>query len=261
MLKNGQEVPIKSVGHALNILNCFRHADALGISEIAARLGRSKSTIHGMVNTLTQWGYLEQNRENRKYRLGLTLLELGHLVRERIDIRSEARPWCQQLTDKYSTTVHLAAVSDGEIVYIDKVDMGSSIVTYSRVGKRAPMYCTGIGKAILAYLPPEYLEKHIFSKPMERFTPNTIVERSLLIEELKKVREQGYAIDNGEIEVGVQCLAAPVFDRDGFPAYAISMSFLQARLEDISLPQISDNIKKYAAAISARIGYSQPCAR
>lgn len=258
MLKDGQEVPIKSVGHALNILNCFRHADALGISEMAALLGRSKSTIHGMVNTLAQWGYLEQNPENRKYRLGLTLLELGYLVQERIDIRNEARPWCQQLADKYSTTVHLAAASDGEMIYIDKVDVGSSRITYSRVGKRAPMHCTGIGKAILAYMPATYLEKHIFSKPLEKFTANTIVERDMLIKELKKIREQGYAVDNGEIEVGVQCLAAPVFDRNGLPCYAISMSFLQARLENFSLPQISGSIKKYAAAISARIGYKQP---
>lgn len=254
MLKDGQKVPIKSVGHALNILECFRYSEALGISEIAAHLGRSKSTTHALVHTLSQWGFLEQNRENRKYRLGLSLLEMGHIVCERIDIRREARPWCQKLADEYGTTVHLAAVSAGEVVYIDKVDVGFSTVTYSRVGKRAPMYCTGIGKAILAYMPSEYLEKHIFSKPLVKYTPNTITERIKLQKELETIRRQGYAMDDEEIEIGVQCLAAPVFDREGSPSYAISMSFLQSKLENRPVADIITKIKECAAAISTRLG-------
>ena len=111
MLKDGHKVPIKSVGHALNILECFRHNEDLGISEIASQLGRSKSTIHALVNTLSQWGFLEQNTENRKYRLGMSLLELGYIVRDRIDIRREARPCCQTLAERFDTTVHLAVVS------------------------------------------------------------------------------------------------------------------------------------------------------
>lgn len=255
MLKDGHKVPIKSVGHAMNILECFRHNEDLGISEIASQLGRSKSTIHALVNTLSQWGYLEQNKENRKYRLGMTLLELGYIVRDRIDIRREARPWCQKLAKEFDTTVHLAVMSAGEIIYIDKVDDGSSTVTYSRVGKRAPMYCTGIGKSILAHLPMETLEKYIFSKPMEKFTPNTITDRDALLEELDNVRRQGYAIDDEEIEVGVKCFAAPVFNQDGTPTHAISMSFLQARLENEAVANMVTKIKECAGIISARIGY------
>ena len=99
------------------------------------------------------------NRQRtKKYRLGLKLFELGNLVQSRMDVRMEARPYCQLLADKYRTTVHLATHSEGEIIYIDKVDNNSSVVVYSQIGKRAPMYCTGVGKAILAFLPEEYME-------------------------------------------------------------------------------------------------------
>lgn len=135
----------------------LRNDTELGISEIAERMDLSKSTTYGLVNTLTAFGYLEQT-ENKKYRLGLKLFELGNLVQSRMDVRMEARPYCQLLADKYRTTVHLATHSEGEIIYIDKVDNNSSVVVYSQIGKRAPMYCTGVGKAILAFLPEEYME-------------------------------------------------------------------------------------------------------
>mgnify|MGYP000320306336 CR=1 FL=1 len=148
--KEKRGVIVQSVARALTMISCFANDTELGISEIAERMDLSKSTTYGLVNTLTAFGYLEQT-ENKKYRLGLKLFELGNLVQSRMDVRMEARPYCQLLADKYRTTVHLATHSEGEIIYIDKVDNNSSVVVYSQIGKRAPMYCTGVGKAILAF--------------------------------------------------------------------------------------------------------------
>ena len=155
------------------MISCFANDTELGISEIAERMDLSKSTTYGLVNTLTAFGYLEQT-ENKKYRLGLKLFELGNLVQSRMDVRMEARPYCQLLADKYRTTVHLATHSEGEIIYIDKVDNNSSVVVYSQIGKRAPMYCTGVGKAILAFLPEEYMEKYVLSRPLIKMTEHTL---------------------------------------------------------------------------------------
>jgi len=248
-------VSVQSVARVLDIIKCFENANELGISELSERMDLAKSTIYGLVHTLAAYGYLEQSEQNKKYRLGLKLFELGNLVHGRIDIRWEAKPWCQMLFDKYKTTVHLAAYSEGDVVYIDKVDNESSLVNYSRVGKRGPMYCTGVGKAILAYLPMEYLKKYVLTKPFQKLTDNTITTREGLLEELEQVRSKGYAIDNEEIEAGLQCIAAPIFNHQHNPQMALSVSFPLGRLQNLDIDEVARDVLYYSAQISERLGY------
>ena len=115
----------------------------MGISEISECMNLSKSTVYGLVNTLVSYGYLEQDGSTKKYKLGMKLFEMGRAVESRMDLRSEARPFCEMLSQKYGQTVHLATHCEGEVVYIDKFDMPDFLITYSQVGKRAPMTCTG----------------------------------------------------------------------------------------------------------------------
>ncbi len=251
--KNG--VTVQSVSRAIEILNCFGDVAELGISEISECMGLSKSTIYGLVNTLTSCGFLEQSDQNKKYRLGLGLFEFGTLVQRRMDIRREACPLCQVLADKYHTTVHLAAYSENEVIYIDKVDNNSSVIVYSQIGKRAPMYCTGVGKAIAAFLPPEYLEQYIFSRPLKKLTDNTITEKDALLAEFEKIRRNGYATDDEEIEPGLQCIAAPIFNYSKKPQMALSVSFPYGRLQSLSVQEISQDVVYYARLISQRMGY------
>lgn len=248
-------VTVQSVARALEIIACFADNAELGISEISERMCLSKSTIYGLVNTLAAFGYLEQSEQNKKYRLGLKLFEMGNLVQSRMDIRREARPWCQLLADKYRTTVHLAMYSEGEIIYIDKVDNASSVVVYSQIGKRAPMYCTGVGKAIAAYLPQEYLERYIFSKPLKKMTERTITSREELLAEFQGIREKGYAVDKEEIEPGLHCIAAPIFNHRGHPQMAISASFSFGRFWDIDWNEATRDVLYYAKQISERLGF------
>ena len=248
-------VTVQSVARALEILECFNDAAELGISEIAERMDLSKSTIYGLVNTLASYGYLEQV-ENKKYRLGLKLFELGNVVQTRMDVRQEARPWCQLLADKYRTTVHLAAYSEGDIIYIDKVDNTTAVVVYSRIGKRAPMYCTGVGKALLAYLPEHYREKYIYSRPMKPMTEHTITTRAALEAELAKIREKGYAVDDEEIEPGLHCIAAPIFDHRNQTVMALSVSFPYGRLWDVDWEEATRDVLYYARQISERLGWA-----
>jgi len=248
---------VQSVARALEIVKCFSDNVELGISDLSERMDLSKSTIYGLVNTLTAYGYLEQS-ENKKYRLGLSLFELGNVVQSRMDVRQEARPWCQLLADKYRTTVHLAAYSEGDIIYIDKVDNTSAVVVYSRIGKRAPMYCTGVGKALLAFLPEEYLERYVYPRPMPAMTEHTITTREGLEAELKKIREQGYAVDDEEIEPGLHCIGAPIFNHDRKPVMAVSVSFPYGRLWDVSWEEATRDVLYYAKQISERLGYIEP---
>ena len=256
-VKEKKGVIVQSVARALTMVSCFANDAELGISEIAERMDLSKSTTYGLINTLTVFGYLEQT-ESKKYRLGLKLFELGNLVQSRMDIRMEAKPYCQLLADKYRTTVHLATFSEDEIIYIDKVDNNSSVVVYSQIGKRAPMYCTGVGKAILAFLPEEYVEKYVASTSLLPVTEHTITTREKLLEELSKIRERGYAADDEEIEPGLHCIAAPIFNHKRQPRMAISLSFPYGRIWDLDWEQAVQDVRYYARQISERVGYTEP---
>ena len=142
-----------------------------------------------------------------------------------------------------------------EIIYIDKVDNNSSVVVYSQIGKRAPMYCTGVGKAILAFLPEEYMEKYVLSRPLIKMTEHTITTGDGLLKELEQVRERGYAVDDEEIEPGLHCIAAPIFNHKRQPQMAISMSFPYGRMWDLDWEQAVRDVLYYAKQTSERLGY------
>ncbi|GHT77086.1 IclR family transcriptional regulator [Spirochaetia bacterium] len=227
----------------------------LGVTDIAERMGLNKSTVYGLVNTLVSREYLEQNPETKRYRLGIKLFEMGSLVQRRMDVRVEAKPFCTMLSEKYESTVHLAASYDYEIVYIDKVDSPDAMVQYSRIGHRAPMHCTGVGKAILANISAEEREVFFQRMPLQSFTANTITSRVKLEQELLRIQKSGYAVDNEEIQLGLRCVAAPIFNHQRYPAAAISVSkhlnTLTAKLQKL----IARDIVGIAQQISHRLGF------
>lgn len=254
-MKKNEGVIIQSVMRALKILQCFRgNTEELGILEISDCINLSKSTTYGLVNTLKTTGFLEQNINNKKYRLGIELFELGNLVQSRMDLRDEAKPFCRMLSEKYNTTVHLAVFHGGDVIYVDKLINNDLQIVSSQVGMRTPMYCTGVGKGILAYLEDEYLEKYIFSKPLKKLTNNTITTKEKLIEELKDVRKKGYAVDDEEIEMGLRCIAAPIFNNIGYPIAAISISASYRKIQDEMIDIMAKDVKYFAQKISERMG-------
>ena len=255
--KSRNSIQVQSVARAAEIIRCFRSSPELGISEIAQELRLNRSTVFGLVNTLVSYGYLEQNERNKKYRLGITLFELGNLVLSRIDIRNEARMVCEPLTHKYPATIHIATHREGEVIYIDKIyqDNAYFSISASSIGMRAPMHCTGVGKAMLAFLPREYLEKYIFSRPLRRMTPNTITRKAELLRELEEIRRSGVAVDRGEIEKDLTCIAVPVLNHTGTAEIAISASFPSGRIQEVDQNQVKEDLCLCTRGLSARLGY------
>ncbi len=248
-------VQVQSVARAAEIIRCFLKEQELGISEIAAEMDLNKSTVFGLVNTLTSYGYLEQVESNKKYRLGITLFELGNLVLSRIDVRGEAKEACAHLALKYPATVHIATHSGGEVIYIEKLDGGNSLISASNVGRRAPMYCTGVGKAMLAYLPEEYLMQRVLNHPLQRLTEHTITRKNDLRKELEEVRRTGIAMDREEIEPGLTCVAAPILDHNGTAEYAVSLSFPYGKIGDVDQEEVKRDLLECTQKLSARLGY------
>lgn len=251
-----QGVTIQSVERALQILEYLSGPiSEVGVTDIASYMGLGKSTVYGLVNTLVQEGYLEQNPDNKRYRLGLKLFEMGCIVQERMDIREIARPYLKELSEHFRMTVHMALYKDHEVVYIDKMDAPDTRIVYSQVGKRAPMYCTGIGKAVLAELNPEEADWILSSQELEALTPNTMTKKDEILNSLENIRKKGYSTDHEEVELGLRCVAAAIHDYQGRPTAAISISSSAVKMTEEKMEEAALQVKRAAAEISKRIGY------
>jgi IclR family KDG regulon transcriptional repressor len=253
--QTGRKV-IASVQHALNILNIFEDTHAeLGNSDIARLLDMDPGTVAGLVYTLKINNYLDQNPDNRKYRLGLKLVERASILLGQIDLRKTAAPILESLLEWSRESVNLAVRDSQEVVYIERLFGSQSLGIRSELGKRAPLHSTALGKAIMAYLEPNEIRTILGDYTFTAVTPKTIVTKKDLLAELEKVRREGYALDEEENELGGRCLAAPVIDHVGKPVAAISVSAPIQRLPKEKIPEYGEKIKTAAGILSRNIGY------
>jgi DNA-binding IclR family transcriptional regulator len=247
---------IGSVQRALDILNLFNsQAPELGTTEIAEALKLHKSTTAGLVQTLQANGYLEQNPATRKYRLGLRLLERASVVFAQVPVRQIALPHLQQLRDQFDESVNLAVRDGREVVYIERVYSTKTLFIRTEIGKRAPVHATALGKAILACLPQEQVQTLVQGYTFVPTSPNTLTDPERFLQELDQTREQGYAVDNEEYELGGRCVAAPIFDHTGQAIAGVSLSVPAPRLPVADIPRFGQAVRETARAISRSLGY------
>lgn len=247
---------IQSIERAADVLELFLTSNPeLSIKEISQKLNLSKSTVHGIIKTLEHRGYLQQNPDDLKYRLGIKLFELGNFIGNNLDIRKIARPIIRNLVDELNETVHLVMLQRDEVIYIEKVEGPRALTIYSHIGKRAPVHCTGVGKAILAYQSEKEIDRILSSVILEPFTEYTMTNIVDIKSHLKSIREKGYAIDDEEIELGLKCIAAPIFNHQGNVIASISCAAPKMRLDEERLPEVIERIKRAASEISTCLGY------
>jgi DNA-binding IclR family transcriptional regulator len=257
---NGKEdglYQLHSLARAVSVLEMLGESDTpLSLSELCRLMNLHKSTAHRSLMVLEQSGLIERTPENR-FRLGLKLYELGNRAVEQIDLRMRVRPYMARLSAQIGETVHLGVLQKSSIVYIDKAGPNRKVCTSSKSGTSNPVYCTSMGKAILAFLPEEEVEQVIANLKFVRYTENTLGTREDLLKSLEKVRRRGYAIDDEEIELGVRCIGAPVFNQDHRPIAAISVSGPTLRITVQSVPALAERLLRCSREISASLG-SQP---
>lgn len=246
---------LSSVANAIRLIKSFSDEESeIGISNLGKRLSLPKSTVHRLASTLIDVGMLEQNIDTGKYRLGLVLLELGSMVRRRMDFSTEAKPQLMLLREKTGETVHLAILDHGSIVYINYLESRHSIRMTSDVGLRKPVFCTAEGKALLAHQPAEVVER-LIETDLKALTPNSIVDPAALRKDLANVLARGYAIDDRESDIGMRCLAAPVRDHSGKVIAAASVGGPTQRLTKKTLMSFVPDVLNAAEVISRRLGY------
>lgn len=247
---------IGSVQRALDILNLFNNQSGeLGVTEIAKLLELHKSTVSGLVYTLENNGYLEQNPDNRKYRLGLKLLERASTLLNQIEIRQVAAPFLQQLRDWSQESINLAIRDEGQVVYVERLLSEQTLGLRSEVGKRADVHSTALGKAMLACLPHDEARQILSSYDLSRYTQNTLTEVDAVMYDLDRTRERGFAIDDEEYELGGRCVSAPILNHLGEPVAAVSISVPLPRIPPERVPYFGKKVKEIAAQISERMGY------
>jgi len=255
--KEKSEYIIQAVSHSLDLLEQFHDdVDELGVTELSKRLKLHKNNVFRLLATLESRNYIEQNKVTENYRLGLKTLELGQTFIKQMGLLRQSRPVLEALVKECNETTYVAILKECHIVYLDVVETDLTVRVVPRVGARLPAYCTAAGKVQMAYMTDEELENYLPSKEMKRYTPKTVIDREELKKHLKVIAEQGYAIDDEEMDVGVKCVGAPIRDytRRIIGAVSISgpsMRFTDERLEKELIPLVV----RSGEEISHKLGY------
>jgi DNA-binding IclR family transcriptional regulator len=251
---------LSSVANSLRLIKAFSEDEyEIGISDLAKRLGLAKSTVHRLASTLLEQGMLEQNPADGKYHLGLALFELGTMVRRKMDFTAEARPFLRTLMEKTGETVHLAILDHDSILYVITHESKQALRMGSKVGTRAPVHSTAVGKVLLASQSEEDIER-IVARGLPQSTPGTIVDAKALRRELAVVKTQGHAVDDEESEIGLRAIAAPIRSYSGDVVAAISIAGPVHRMTKKALLSWLRELVEAAEAVSQRLGW-QPSRR
>ncbi len=228
-----------------------RARQGLSVQELEKEIELHRSSIYRYLSVLKESGYVK--RENGRYQLGFKVLELAFLLLDRLDIRKIAHPYLIELSEITQATVHLCQLDGAEVVYLDKVETSRSLPLYSRIGGRAPAYCTGVGKALLAFLPPKRLERVLGQITFKHYTDRTITDKERLLRELAETKRRGYALDKEEHEEGIQCVAAPIFGFTGEPIASISVTDIARKIVGKE-KELAAEVVRIAKGISHAMG-------
>lgn len=257
VLLNKRSNLIQSVIRALDILEVMDTFGELGISEISDKLNLDKSTVYRMLSTLRYKGCVTQNENNHKYSNSLKLWEMGNSVVERLGVRRQAQPFMERLVIESNETVNLAVMDGKHVIYIDKIESTEIIKADLNVGKRLPVYCTGLGKAMLAFMPEEDAKNLIQDETFVKYTRKTVNSPQELFEQLKEIRQKGYSIDDEEYVEGIKCIASPIINYTKVAVAAISIAVPIFRLDSGERDEkcLIGLVKAAAMGLSQQLGF------
>ncbi len=251
-----KETPlVRAVDHALQLLSCYTEKEEMGVTELSKKLGLHKNNVFRILATLEFRGYIEQNKKTEGYRLGPKIFELGLIFKYQMGLIKHAKPIMEEIVKRHNETVYLGVLRDIYAIYIDNVETTHTVRVVSRVGSQIPAYASAIGKVQLAYLPTDELERLLRDRKLKAYTEKTITDKNLLMEELKKVAEEGYALDNEEFEDDVKCVAAPIRDYTRWVVAGLSISGPAFRMNEEAMPHLTETVKWGALQISKSLGY------
>jgi IclR family transcriptional regulator, KDG regulon repressor len=245
---------VRSVERALDILLCFsQEKPTLSLTQIAEHVGMHKSTIHRLLSTLEAKRFVTRDKATGMYQLGFRFIELASIMLQDIDINRWAQPYLQRLAHLSGESVDLAMLNNDHVVYLQVVESTQRVKIAAAVGEQLPAHCTATGKAFLAYL-PEHQVKEILAKGLVKYTEQTLVSLTDLYQDLRKIRERGFAISKEEYEKDINAVAAPILDGNGCPLAVIAIVGPSFRLSDECMMMLGQAILETTKAIAREVG-------
>jgi DNA-binding IclR family transcriptional regulator len=252
-MANTYSVP--SVSRAMMILELLAQSQrGLTLSDVSRKLGIPKSSAHVLIKTLELMGYLKNSKINGKYCFGLKLVSLSNMALENLDLREQAKPFLYQLMLRTGLTVHLAILEGAEAVIIEKIEAPGMLRLATWVGRRLDANSSGVGKALLAFAAEGTWDQRFAWRPMAKHNKNTISSPERLARELKKVREQGFAFEDEEGELGFRCIGVPLYDAANRAIAAISVAGTTSQISNDRVAKLISAVKATAHQISEHLG-------
>ena len=250
---------VQSIQRALSLLEALEDSRGeVGIAELSKRVGLHVSTVHRILSTLLARGYVQQNLDSGRYALGAQALHLAESYLDQMDIRRIVRPVLKRLSQETGETASLVILDRREALYLDKAESPQSLRIFSRIGHRAPLHCTAVGKVLLAYRSKAEVGALLGRGPLERLTKHTITAASQVRRELEKVRDQGFALDREECEEGACCIAVPIQNAQGDVEAALGISAPTTRLGPRRVEELIPIMLQTGREVSAHLGFSSP---
>ena len=245
---------LRDFARILAQFNDFRVAER-SVTEISKALQMSASKVSRMLGTLEDEGLLERNLDNGKYRLSIVFFELGIVYALHLPLRKIIRPHIEQMAKELNVTASWGILSKSKVIVIDRIqNLNIDLLAY-RIGLNLPIHSTSMGKALLAYLPEEELDRTLRSVNLTKFTPATVVDHKLIKNNLRLVRERGYATDRGETHEDVNCIATPLRNGSGDVIAAINLLDDNSRTGGEKLFEFAEYLKERSVFISRQLGY------
>ncbi|KFC70116.1 Transcriptional regulator [Bosea sp. LC85] len=255
-----QRGSLKSMQKLMAVLDCFSRYDrSLSLAEISERCKMPKTTVHRLVTSLREAKLLEQDKGRDRYRMGIRLFELGSIVLANLDLHREARALVERLGDISGESAHLCVFDGTNMVIIEHREPGGNSVNWTTTLSISPSYCTGVGKAALAFQEPATIEK-VIRQGLLPYTPNTLTDPDALRKDLAETRARGYSIDEGEHQPTVRCVAAPIRNASGHVFAAVSVTGPMDRVTRERVPALAELVTATAAQLSRQVGYEPPIA-
>ncbi|TVY09221.1 IclR family transcriptional regulator [Paenibacillus cremeus] len=240
----------------MDLLNLFLTHRRLSINEMAQLSCIPKTSVHRMIGSLEEMGFLNKDKDGQ-YSLGLLFLQFGNLVAERLDIRPIALPVMQQLRDDVGEAVHLVLRDDWESIYIEKLDTDHPVRLFTKIGKKAPLYAGASSRIILAFMPEQERELYLDEIELKPIGSRTILDKEQLRASLALSRASGYSFSRSELEDYTAELSAPIFDHSGQIIAALSIAGLEVHFGEEQLPGLVQKVRDAAYAVSRKLGYNQ----
>lgn len=248
--------PVQSAERIFQVMEVLADNGEMGLMDLSAALGLHKSTVHRLLMSLIYMGYAKQNEATQKYMLSYKIVNMASKVLDRTDVLQVAQPYMERLSDLSGEAVHLVQREDNNILYIYKIEAKvGTIRMVSHVGMVHPMYCSGVGKAIMATLPEDEVQKIWNESIIEKKTDKTITDYAKMQEVLEEVRKNGYALDEEENEKGVRCIAACLYGHQKEVKYAFSISGPTSRMTKERVKELSVDVLKVQEELSRELGH------